>query len=92
MSPEDFDLALRETCERLARCGSGAWHLRVADLRRALGDRVSHAEFDEHLRRLRAAGGVELTPHAHPALIGPGTRLDSLVEDGQTFYFLRCLR
>ena len=92
MSPEDFDLVLRETCERLARCGPGAWHLRVADLRRTLGDRVSRAEFDQHLRRLRAAGGVELTPHAQPALIGPGTRLDSFVEDGETFYFVRCLR
>lgn len=91
MSYEEFQRVLREAGERVARAGAGGWDLRIADLRHAVGDRVSHAEFDEHVRRLRNDRLVTLTAHAQPALLEGFARQDCLQDGPQTFYFLRWL-
>jgi len=65
--------------------------MRIADLRHAVGNRVSHAEFDEYMRRLRSDGLVALTAHAQPALLDRFARQDCLLDGPQTFYFLRWL-
>ena len=88
MTYEEFQRAIREAGERVSRSGAGGWDLRIADLRQAVRD-VSHAEFDEHVRRLRSDGLVALTAHARPALLDGLARRDCLVDGPQTFYFLR---
>jgi len=91
MTYEEFQRALREAGERVARSGAGSWDVRIADLRHAVGNSVSHGEFDEYLRRLRSDGRVALTAHAQPALLDGSARQDSLLDGPETFYFLRWL-
>jgi hypothetical protein len=91
MTYEEFQRALREAGDRVARSGAGGRDVRIADLRHAVGNSVSHADFDEYMRRLRRDGLVALTAHAQPALLDLFARQDCLLDGPQTFYFLRWL-
>jgi len=86
---EEFQRALREAIDRVARSGAGRRDVRIADLRHAVGNNVSHTEFDECVRRLRSDGLVALTAHAQPALLDGSARQDCLLDGPETFYFLR---
>ena len=91
MTYEEFQRALREAGYRMARSGAGGCDVRIADLRHAVGNSVSHATFDEYVRRLRSDGLVALTAHAQPALLDGFARQACLLDGPQTFYFLRWL-
>jgi hypothetical protein len=91
MTYEEFQRALRDAGDRVARSGAVGRDVRIPDLRHAVGNRVSHAEFDEYMRRLRSDGLVALTLHAQPALLDGFARQDCLLDGRQTFYFLRWL-
>ncbi len=91
MTYEEFQRALRDAGNQVARFRAGGRDLRIADLRHAVGNRVSHAEFDEYMRRLKTDGLVALTAHAQPALLDGFARQDCLQDGPQTFYFLRWL-
>jgi hypothetical protein len=91
MTYEEFQRALREAGDRVARSGAGSRDVRIGDLRHAVGNSVSHAEFDEYVRRLRSDDLVALTAHAQPALLDRVARQGCLLDGPQTFYFLRWL-
>jgi hypothetical protein len=91
MTYEEFQRTLWEAGHGVARSCAGGRDLRIADLRHAIGNRVSHAEFDEYVRRLRSDGLVTLTAHAQPALLDASARQACLLEGPRTFYFLRWL-
>jgi hypothetical protein len=88
---EEFQGAVAEARDRIARSGPGGREVRIADLRHTVGKSVTHAEFDDYVRRLRSDGLVALTPHAQPALLDRFAKQDCLLEGSQTFYFLRWL-
>jgi hypothetical protein len=88
---EEFQRALREAVDRVARSGAGGRDVRIADLRHAVGNNVSHTEFDDYVRRLRSDGLVAPTAHVQPALLDGSARQDSLLDGLETFYFLRWL-
>jgi len=91
MTYDEFERALREAAERAALAGAAGRDVRIADLRHTLRDRVSHAEFDDYLRRLRSEGRVALTAHAHPELLDSMARQGCLIDGPAAFYFLRWL-
>ena len=80
---------MREAGDRVARSGAGGQDVRIADLRHAVGNTVSHAEFDEYMRRLRSDGLIALTLHAQPALLDGFAKQDCLLDGPETYYFLR---
>ena len=59
-----FRAAAREAYDRLNQASRGFGVVPIADLRRALGARLSRAAFDEHLVKLHQEGQVQLMPHA----------------------------
>lgn len=91
MTLEEFQRVLRDAGDRVGGSRARAWGVRIADLRRAVGDAVPRGEFDDLVRRLRDDGHVVLTPHERPELLGFASRQDSLEDGARTYYFLRWL-
>jgi hypothetical protein len=88
MDAAAFRPALRQAFERLNEGERGFGIVAIADLRRALGARISRAAFDEHLIRLHDEGFVQLM--APPGAVRDDRQKDALVHPTQgTFYYLR---
>jgi hypothetical protein len=83
-----FRQALREAFDRLNEGQRGFGVVAIADLRKALGARVSRGAFDEQLLRLHDEGVVQLM--APPGAVRDDRQKDALVHPTQgTFYYLR---
>ena len=91
MTYDEFQSALRQVAQAAVLPGAAGLAVRIGDLRHWLRNRVSHAEFDAYVRRLRSERRVALTAHAHPELLDSMARQDCFVDGPDTFYFLRWL-
>jgi hypothetical protein len=88
MDPAAFRPALKEAFDRLNEGERGFGIVAIADLRRALGARLTRAAFDEQLVRLHDAGVVQLM--AAPGTVRDERQKDALVHPTQgRFYYLR---
>lgn len=89
MDTEAFRRAAREAYDRLNQDQRGfVGVVSIADLRRALGARVSRAAFDEQLIRMHDERVVQLM--AHPGTVRDDRQKDALVHPTQgSFYYLR---
>jgi hypothetical protein len=89
MTPEEFEHALREATLSLSGAGFGPRGARVPDLRRALGQRVSRAEFDDAVRRLAESGALVLLPHSEPSVLSRSEAQDCVAATSGLLYLLR---
>jgi hypothetical protein len=88
MDPPAFRQALRDAFDRLNQGQRGFGIVAVADLRRALGARVSRAAFDDHLLHLHDDGIVQLM--AAPGAVSDERQKDAVVHPTQgAFFYLR---
>jgi hypothetical protein len=89
LDDDAFRQAARQAYERLSEGSRGfVGVIAIADLRRALGPRISRDAFDAQLVRLHDGGAVQLM--APPSNVSDERRKEGLVHPTQgTFYYLR---